>query len=125
MFEWIDVCLSTAQGMTFDSFGITDKVIFIDTQPNEFVLFVSKLGLVKKCEYAKSLGISKKSGAVVMDFKQDGDKLYGVYTVDDTDTIQLETDKRTIDVVVRDYKPSGRTSCGKNILKKNENLREL
>lgn len=121
----IDVCLSTAQGMTFDSFGITDKVIFIDTQPKDFVLFISKLGLVKKCEYAKSLGISKKSGAVVMGFKQDGDKLYGVYTVDDTDTIQLETDKRTIDVVVKDYKPSSRTSCGKNILKKNENLREL
>ena len=60
-----------------------------------------------------------------MGFKQDGDKLYRVYTVDDTDTIQLETDKRTIDVVVKDYKPSGRTSCGKNILKKNENLREL
>lgn len=121
----IDVCLSTAQGMTFDSFGITDKVIFIDTQPKDFVFFVSKLGLVKKCEYAKSFGISKKSGAVVMGFKQAGDKLYRVYTVDDTDTVQLETDKRTIDVVVKDYKPSGRTSCGKNILKKNENLREL
>ena len=121
----IDVCLSTAQGMSFDSFGITDKVIFIDTLPKDFVLFVSKLGLVKKCEYAKSFGISKKSGAVVMGFKQDGDKLYGVYTVDDTDTIQLETDKRTIDVVVKDYKPSGRTSCGKNILKKSESLREV
>ena len=121
----IDVCLSTAQGMSFDSFGITDKVVFIDTQPKDFVLFVSKLGLVKKCEYAKSFGISKKSGAVVMGFKQDGDRLYKVYTVDDTDTIQLETDKRTIDVVVKDYKPSGRTSCGKNILKKNENFREL
>ena len=121
----IDVCLSTAQGMSFDSFGITDKVIFIDTQPKDFVLFVSKSGLVKKCEYAKSLGISKKSGAVVMGFKQDGDKLYKVYTVDDTDTIQLETNKRTIDVVVKDYKPSGRTSCGKNILKKSEELREL
>ena len=121
----IDVCLSTAQGMSFDTFGITDKVIFIDTQPKDFVLFVSKLGLVKKCEYAKSLGISKKSGAVVMGFKQDEDKLFKVYTVDDTDTIQLDTDKRTIDVVVKDYKPSGRTSCGKNVLKKNESLREL
>ena len=57
-----------------------------------------------------------------MGFKQDGDSIYGIYTVNDDDIITLNTNKRTLDIVVKDFKPSGRASCGKNVLKKNESL---
>ena len=116
----IDLCLPNAQGMNFDLLGIKDKVVYLSTKPSSHIIFVSKLGLIKKCEYSKSFGISKKIGATVMSFKQENDYLYKIYQVEDNDVIPIQTNKRILAINVNDIKVSSRNACGKNYLKKNE-----
>lgn len=128
----IDKCLPNAAGNDISSLiklANNEKIIQIYggdiTQP--YIFFITKQGYGKKCEVSSTLNISKNNGAVVMKLKKEDDELIACKLVEDTNYIDVTTNKDKKTITVKDNRVTGRTAGGAVIvkLKKGEIIQEV
>ena len=92
--------------------------IFSTETDKDFMVFITKNGLIKKMNHC--LGLSKSTGAVVMKLDSQ-DEVISVDLYNDSDKIELKTSKRDLTLKVNDLKAKGRGAGGVKIkLKKEE-----
>jgi len=96
-----------------------EKIIQIYTTETdkEYLLFITKNGLIKKMK--QCLDISKTKGTTIM--KLDNDEIIRCELLNDSDSITVKTNKRDLTIRVSDYKDKGRGAGGVKLkLKKEE-----
>ena len=100
-----------------------EKIIQIySTLNKDYILFITKEGLVKKLKTDDCLGVSKNGGATIMKLS-DSDEIIWLEPMDDQDSLVLKTNKREITIKAGDYNTKGRKAGGVKLkLKKNEYL---
>ena len=89
-----------------------DKIIGLFSKGDEQdILLISKLGKIKRMSGETFYKINKLTGTVI--FKLDeGDRLFGVYSVDSNDSFRISTNRREHKIKVSDFAPRGKSSGG-------------
>lgn len=90
-----------------------DEIINIYTghEPEEFLIFVTKNGLIKKIESKIVFGLSKLAGAPVMKVEEN-DKIIYCELKTDSDIINIKSGKKEKQINISDLLPKGRLAGG-------------
>ena len=127
----IDKCLPNAAGTSINTIiklqNDDEKIIAIysDDVDMPYIYFVTKNGLGKKSEVAKSLKISKAVGAIVCGLKSEDDEIIAIKLINDKNKIEIITNKRT--EIIETGNPQSRNAAGKKVinLKKGEVITDV
>lgn len=95
-----------------------DEIINIYTgnEPEEFLIFVTKNGLIKKIESKIVFGLSKLAGAPVMKVEEN-DKIIYCELKTDSDIINIKSGKKEKQINISDLLSKGRIAGGITIIK--------
>ena len=126
----IDVCLPTASGTNISDLRpeIGDEhiiAIYSEDVDIPYIYFVTRNGLGKLSETAKTIKLSKAVGTTICGIKADDDEIISIKLLNNNEKIEITTNKRK--EVIEVGKPRGKGASGKKIinLKKEEVITEV